>query len=479
MLPSATGETPTKRRRDDDDYTGRAESLIPSLVGRYRDATFETDDDPPIEVFDAPLSPMRTITAAPSVAAAAGTNGVPIDVGDNNNNAATNNNNNATQPPPARRTKTAPFSMTSLPDSIRSLASDFERRFAKLKSEMQRKQKALTKLQDATYVPKSTNLKFSFKVSKAIKDTDEFANLDSETQTLIRNFQSSMRSKLYNCVGLEQNHLQISSAKLFFNSALAIAKLLLLNQDHRNPTADIDSRFLVLLMLERHAIKLSKYQSWHPGHVFESFHAHVDDKNPAHIRGTLPNNFADGKKALADNLAQVLIFTFITSWEKKQAVIDAKEKNNILEQARRAILVEESTASTAAALDLEDTIDSKTINNLIEEKVSHTTKHLRSQIAQLEQKLQRTSASAPTGAKKAPGAGSAKNSSRGARNSASTKKKINTQPSKSNKAASAAAADNDSSAARKPKKKPTSTKQGKPNKQQNPRTVRFSKSTSK
>lgn len=384
------------------------------------------------------------------------------------------------------------FTMSSLPDAIQSLADTFGKRFLKLVTLRRQKQTQVTKLNRDDFIPRSATFDFTLKGTKRVEDSDDFKTLAADIKHILSTATNQLKTKMSAVATLEIKKIDEDLNDCFFKAIMGLSQLILLNRNHQDPTPPI--RELSILCLEKHASRLSKYQPFDELTVFDAFHS-VDKDQAKYMRGTLGNDFKLLLARDCHTLNLIMHHTFVIAWESQLAIMEEKDKQNLLEQAKRSIIKEGTTAATAAAMDLEESIDNKTMEALIAEQVSKRMNMVNSQIGRLEQKLDRKSGAADSTS--AANSANQKNEGRGTQKSRASNKKPNptTKPPTNRKAATGGKAKpaprtqpnraSDTAAARdnagsRNSKKP---KQGKPQKQNTShnknKSVVFSSSTKK
>jgi hypothetical protein len=318
------------------------------------------------------------------------------------------------------------FSFESLPDALQKLSSTYEKEFVRLMMDKRARSGTLIKLKKPAFIPKSINLNFTFRVSKTVKDSDEFAAIDIEANQCITKFQEDMKTHLVQVGTLEIQRTEREINLCFFKALVGFSRLILLDQNYQDENPP--TRNLALLCLEDHGRGLIRHLSFDAPQIFETFHETADADNELYLRGTLSADFRRQYSKAAIILTSLMHELYVTRWTTKLASMAAKEKANALEQARKAILKEDITAATATAMNFEDTVDKSTIGDLINDALAQKFKPVKTQLSRLEQQISRTSIQDSTDTT------GQKNSRRGTPSRASLKK-TNTKPATESKPA--------------------------------------------
>jgi hypothetical protein len=168
----------------------------------------------------------------------------------------------------------------------------------------------------------------------------------------------------------------------------------------------------VLLVLETQHTTLLQHTSMTVNTVFQKYKEYLVDSEEVYTFGSTTD--AD-KVALAvalHDLTKLSNILFVETWTKRMQVFNDLQKEKALEKAATLINLEKPTSEAAMILDTEQTVDMKTLGELIDRKVAEQTKALTTTINRLQQQASRQPKGQREATKKKEQASTTKNSSR-------------------------------------------------------------------
>jgi hypothetical protein len=297
-------------------------------------------------------------------------------------------------------------SLLSLPKSIRTIAQRHGTKFNKLLSQIQ--QRTLTKVTFASddFIPRSAKLQFSLTASPKVMESPEFKTLADETVNLLATFQKELKNKISSTVDLEIKDLKNEVDR---NLCIAVHDLAVVCLVNNNPK-DLQppARKLTLLILEKQHSTLLQHTSMTVNTVFVKYKEFLEDPSEVYTFGSISEAEKAALAVPLVDLTKLCNILFVEGWNKRMAVFHERQKELALQKAATLILLDKPTSEAAMILDTEQTVDMKTLGELIDRKVAEKTKSLTTTIGRLQQETRRQ----PKGQREAQQASTKKKSSK-------------------------------------------------------------------
>jgi hypothetical protein len=351
--------------------------------------------------------------------------------------------------------------VVSLLPAMKSLLQHYWKKFFKFQQQCHQISNKLNKMDNETFVPKSAAINFTLGGSTIVKESAEFTKLAEDTTTLIDKFKKSIGENVSKAAKLEYETVKQEVRLVFCDACNKFAHAIILQSTSTDTVNDIDIHNLVYTSILSTPTCLSEvymtsvefqtlYKKQFPEHqpvtlpqvsqqqvvrriTRQTSTTATTATTSRHFRSASSQQLSDLSEA-EDNsvapedpernstpvisapisncqlLSRSLTAIFVKPWNAYVTEIDKRLKDNKLKRFVVEITETQATDDAAARLDKERTIDAKTIEQLIDEKVNKRTKSLTNEINQLKQQLVRS-----------------KNSTRGGTpNRASSKKKQKT-----------------------------------------------------
>ena len=277
-------------------------------------------------------------------------------------------------------------SLESLPDTFRTIASLHGKKFLKLQADKAHRISLIKRYAADDYTPRSARVEFALTATPKVMETPEFTTLAGETKTLVEAFQKALTASISSVTELEIAALDNDINKTVFTLLHDLAALWLVNAD---PTDDDPpSRALALLCLEKHS-SLLEHTMLTRSNVFEQYKKHRDCDEDIHLRGGLDPALRGCLLSHIGGLMIILKPILNDAWSLFNDHTQARATNVALEKLSTLLLTAPPTADTAMAVDTEQTVDAKTLDELIQKRVDEQTKALKTKINQMEQQQKR------------------------------------------------------------------------------------------
>ena len=317
---------------------------------------------------------------------------------------------------------------------------------------------------DAALIPRSARVKFEFKTSKQAEQDPEFIVLREETNAVITEFQSHLKSKIIAVAKIEERLLRLDIPTDLATALRLATKAFLVCDGTTNPaTADK----MVNTILDRYHETLLKncglslaafravYKTTHglaslpDPFVHPATQEEEDDGMSLFARGitrqfpaAATNMTAEDKEA--GKIFRALSSTFVMAF----AMYTTTQKKNAIKLALKQLATEHfdsaATADAAMEIDTEPSADRPQLENLITTQVDKKTKSMAQELKSLRAAVAKLSTTTPLQPKNKPRGSQSKDKSASAKKSGRNPRSP-TPPRKQNRRAAAAVADNASS----------------------------------
>jgi hypothetical protein len=245
----------------------------------------------------------------------------------------------------------------------------------------------------------------------------------------ITTFQSDMKTLMESVAKLEYEAAKGELKKYFTTAMVAVTRGFMVSTDGLPEKTDNACYYLL-----RHAFRFTQLQT-----AFEYTDAAAFDKEltghlsvPSQASRESLRTLKEKTKDHGNALAYLLIAIFCDSVTAYEKAVRNQEIKAEMEAIQQSLMSEKPTADTAMALEDEPTLDARTMNALIEQKVAEATKQLRNQVQQLATKSKSKNGkggastgtpSSKTGRSKRNNSKKNKNSNKGSTDSSKSSKK--------------------------------------------------------
>ncbi len=305
----------------------------------------------------------------------------------------------------------------SLHPTIARVCSKHCTDFVKLRNKIRNQQSIIEKLEQGKFIPKSCKSSFKLGASSKVTESAEFKTLAENAEKDRVRFEETMRNYVLACAKLEMTRLVGELQQVFLKGATNICDMIVMQSTLKKNTQM--SKWLMITSIKDKPEVLA-YSGFKEdgkeitlldideflGIVFQQFHP--DDTDLLANKFALSTEQYGAVHLFSATCGDYMDRVFSRSWKSQLGIYDAKDLQLELDKFALEQLEGSATKDTAEAMDVEQTVDSKTINELIQQKITQENKATKNTISQLRDEIRRLKAKKDGG---------------GAQESASSKKK--------------------------------------------------------
>ncbi|KAL7572861.1 hypothetical protein ACA910_004516 [Epithemia clementina (nom. ined.)] len=306
-------------------------------------------------------------------------------------------------------------------ESIQTYITSVSRDYNALKSKQRQQETSIAKLQEPSFIPRSARVQFALTAPDRVKEHDEFKKHKTNVEKALATFQAECKKAILGTALLQNEQTKDDARKLMIKTIINLCHLLLLkhNPTNKNPEYHLLAYYLVDTGLDQtiHDHTWTTQQRVLTAIKSEeivSDQMELDDAAaPATQEGAIEHLWAvsDNKRVLFDTITpsvnELLLLTFVSSWNAQIAAYQKKEVETALAVATKRIMATEATDQAAQEVDKEPPIGPKKIKELIDNAVKQKTKNMQSELNKLSEKLQRSAKNETRGAAPSPAASGA------------------------------------------------------------------------
>jgi len=281
----------------------------------------------------------------------------------------------------------------SLQPATKTLAFHYYDRFLKLKSKGRQQANTHKKLTSVGFIPKSARIKFELGASMKVQETQEYRTLDEHVKNLVATFQQQLTKCIASAAEMEETETASATSTLFCQAMSDLANISMLANTTLTSTAK-EARILALTTIEDHPtlmehvnIANNDFAALYDKHVTNIAGGadHVQDAPILHME-------RQAVRHQVPEFPEIIKTIFVKSWDAQLKIYNDQDRRLLTETFAKNRLDLAATVTTAAAMDLEETVDAVTMNSLIEKKISEKTKGLQTKVDRLTEELRRSHA---------------------------------------------------------------------------------------
>ena len=294
--------------------------------------------------------------------------------------------------------------VASYPDQIKVLVTSISRDYNALCLKQRQQVSSLAKLQEDSFIPRSARVSFKLTAPDRVMDTDDFKQHKTTVDAALKRFQTALKKAIVETAKLVDKDLQESMSELLVKATINLSTFFLILKGRQ----DFSTYRCAYYLMGKHVADSVLAATWSNRidatkkiKESETNQELMDLEAPPANAGEAPpaeptiwtftdpaeNQFLD---SLMTDVCGLLHIIFVDSWAAQVEVYNKKATETALAIAAKKILGVPATNKANQELDKEQTAGPKKIKDLIEQSVQKKTKSLQSEVARLNQQIQRT-----------------------------------------------------------------------------------------
>jgi len=282
------------------------------------------------------------------------------------------------KPTPTEASRSAvAAAVASHPEPIQELAVVTAQKFTALKSRQRQQEQTKTKLDTATFTPRSARLNFQLTASDSVTESPDFKTLTAAVETATATWTATVKTAVCKVAELESKNTKSEIVNLFLTTFKRIAHLILLQED---PDTDLDPTVFAALILDHNHAKLLQ----HIGLTRDNAMTKIFAPTP-YDEDVFTREFAQTVSPLASDLSSLMSIIFVDSWNSQLATYKRQAGDRAVSKQVREYLHDAATVQAAELMDTEPTTDPALLKDIIKKQVDQETRQLRAQLNKLQQ----------------------------------------------------------------------------------------------